>query len=145
MTMDSKYGIKEDEYVYMRSFVLHLGGKVLTWFVGLDIGTISSFVELVETFCNHWDSWHCDQWIPHVKHAKELFSKESQNKDQVEKTIVQGLTDDILSMIDEASQADEYDDGPIYEYPKVLEDEEKKDRVRSPSQHTTTSYDISNL
>ena len=51
------------------------------------------------------------------KHAKELFSKESQSKDQVEASIVQGLTIDILRMIDETSQADEYDDGPIYDDP----------------------------
>ena len=52
MTLASKYRIKEED-VYMRSFVLHLGEKALTWFVGLDKGTIPSFAELVETFCNH--------------------------------------------------------------------------------------------
>ena len=76
-------------------------------FVGLDKGTISSFAELVETFCNHWDSRHRDEWIPHVKHAKDFFSKEAQRKDQFEATIVQGLTDDILSTLDEAPQVDE--------------------------------------
>ena len=40
MTLASEYGIKEEEDVYMRSFVLHLGGKALAWFVGLDKGTI---------------------------------------------------------------------------------------------------------
>ena len=50
MTMDSEYGIKEEEDVYMRSFVLHLGGKALAWFAGLDKGNISSFAELVEHF-----------------------------------------------------------------------------------------------
>ena len=45
---------------------------------------------------------------------------ESQNKDHVKATIIQGLTDDISSMIDEAFQAVEYDDGPIYEDPEVL-------------------------
>ena len=83
----------------MRSFVLQLRGKALAWFVGLDKGTRSSFVELVETFCNYLDSGHRDEWIPHVKHAKDLFSKKSQNKDQVEASIVQGLTDEIFSMI----------------------------------------------
>ena len=44
MTMAPEYGIKEEEEeVYMRSFVLHLGGKALDWFVGLDKGTISPF------------------------------------------------------------------------------------------------------
>ena len=43
MTMASEYGIKEEEDVYMRSFVLHLGGKALTWFGSLDKGKISSF------------------------------------------------------------------------------------------------------
>ena len=86
----------------MRSFVLHLGGKALAWFVGLDKGTISSFAELVETFCSHSDSEQCDKWIPHVKHAKDLFSKEAQNKGPVEAAIVQGLTDDISSTIDES-------------------------------------------
>ena len=99
MTLALKYGIKEED-IYMRSFVLHLGGKALTWFVGLDKGMISSFAKLVETFCNRWDSGSRDKWIPHVKHVKDLFSKESQSKDQVKATIVQGLTDDILSTID---------------------------------------------
>ena len=72
----------------MRSFFLHMGGKDLTWFVGLDKGTISAFAELVETFCNHWDSGRHDEWITHVRHAKDLFSKEAQNKDQVEVAIV---------------------------------------------------------
>ena len=88
MTMDSEYGIKEEEYVYMRSFVLHLGGKYLAWFVGLDKGMIPSFAELVEMLCSHWNSKRRDEWIPHVKHARDLLSKESQNKDQVEATIV---------------------------------------------------------
>ena len=91
----------------MRSFVLHLGGKALGWFVGLNKGMISSFAELVETFCNHWDSGCHYEWIPHIKHAKDLFNKEYQNKDHFEATIVQGLTDDILSTLDEAPQVDE--------------------------------------
>ena len=53
MTLASKYGIKEKEDVYMQSFVLHLGEKALSWFLCLDKGTISSFTELVETFCSH--------------------------------------------------------------------------------------------
>ena len=77
-------------------------GKALTWFVIPDKGTISSFAELVETFCNHWDSRNHDKWIPHVKHVKDLFSKQSQNNDQFEASIVQGITDDISSTIDEA-------------------------------------------
>ena len=99
----------------MRSFVLHLGGKALAWFVGLDKGMIPSFAELVETFCSHWDSERHDEWIPYVKHVRDFFSKETQNKDQVEATIVQGLTDDISSTVDEAPEADEHDDGPTYE------------------------------
>ena len=47
-------------------------------------------------------------------------------------------------MIDEAPQADEYDDGPIYEDPEVLV-EEQKDRMSSPFQHTETPYGISDL
>ena len=43
MTLDLDYGIKEEEDIYVRSFVLHLGGKALAWFVGLNKGTISSF------------------------------------------------------------------------------------------------------
>ena len=39
MSMDLEYGIKEEEYVYMRSFVLQMGGNTLAWFVGLDKGT----------------------------------------------------------------------------------------------------------
>ena len=120
MPIALEYGIKEEQYVYMRSFSLHLGGKTLAWFVGLDKGTIPSFAELVEILCIHWDSEQRDKWIPHVKHVKDLFSKESQNKDQFEAAIVQGLADDILSTIDEVSQADEYDDGPIYDYPEVV-------------------------
>ena len=65
-----------------------MGGKALAWFVGLDKGTISSFAELVETFCSQWDSEKHEKWIPHVKNARDLFSKESQNKDQVEASIV---------------------------------------------------------
>ena len=65
---------------------------------------------MVETFCNHWYSQHRDEWIPHVNHANNLYSKEARNKYQVEETIVQGLTNDILSMIDKASQENEYDD-----------------------------------
>ena len=72
----------------MRSFVLHLGGKGISWFVGLDKGMISSFPKLMETFCSHWDSEKPEKWIPHVKNARDLFSKESQNKDQVEASIV---------------------------------------------------------
>ena len=55
LTLTPKYGIKEEEDIYMRLFVLHLGGKAHAWFVGLDKGTISSFAELVETFCSYWD------------------------------------------------------------------------------------------
>ena len=137
MTLAPEYCIKEED-VYMRSFVLHLGGKALAWFVGLDKGTISSFVVLVETLCSHQDSGQHDEWILHVKHARDLFIKETQNKDQVKLTIVQGLNDDISSMIDEASQGDEYDDGPIYEDLELLdkEAEEQKDRTSSPFQHT---------
>ena len=87
MTMASEYGIKEEEDVYMRSFVLHLGRKALAWFVGIDKGTISSFAELVETFYNQWDPERRDKWMPHVEHARNLFSKEIQNKDQVEEAI----------------------------------------------------------
>ena len=123
MTLASEYGIKEEEDVYMRSFFLHLGGKALAWFVGLNKGTISSFALLVEKFCSHWDAIRRDEWIPHVKHARDLFSKESQNKGQVEATIVQVLTDDISSTINEAPKASEYDDGPIYEDPEVLVEE----------------------
>ena len=130
MTIASKYGIKEEEDVYMRSFVLHLGGKALAWFMGLDKGTISSFAKLVETICNHQDSGCRDEWISHVKHAKDLFSKESQNKDQFEVAIVQGLNDDILSMIDEFSQADEYDGGPISQSSILVE--EDQDRINYP-------------
>ena len=97
-----------------------------------------------ETLCNHWNSGHYDEWIPHINHAKAFFSKEYQRKDQVEAIIMQVLNDDILSTIDEASQADEYDDGPIYEDPEFLEPEEQKDRVISPNQHTTF-YNISYL
>ena len=53
MTLAPEYGIKEEEDVYMRLFVLHLGGKTLAWFVGLDKGTISSFAALVETLCSY--------------------------------------------------------------------------------------------
>ena len=94
--------------------------------MGLDKGTISSFEEVVETFCNHWGSGSRDEWIPHFKHVKDLFSKESQRKYRVEATIVQGLTHDILSMIDGASQAYEYDYDPIYDDPKVLIEEAEK-------------------
>ena len=87
MTLASEYGIKEKD-VYMRSFFLHLGGKALAWFMGLNKGKISSFAELVETFCSHWDSKQSDNWIPHVKHVRDLFSNETQNKDRVEATIV---------------------------------------------------------
>ena len=112
--------------------------------MGTDKGTISSFAKLVETLCTQWDSKRRHKWIPHVKHARDLFSKEAKNKDQVEGTIVQGLTDDISSMIDESPQASEYDDGPIYEDPEVLveEVEEQKDRMSSPFQHTETPYDL---
>ena len=101
----------------------------------------------METLCNHWDSWRRDEWIPHVKHAKDLFSKEAQNKDQFEAAIVQGLADDILSTIDEVSQADEYDDGPIYDYPEVIieETKEQKDRMSPPFQYTENPYDILDL
>ena len=103
MTFVLEYGIKEKEDVYMRSFVLHLGGKALPWFVGLNKGTISFFAKLVETFYSHQDSEKRDKWIPHVKHARDLFNKEFQIKDQVKAGIVQYTIDDISSMIDEAS------------------------------------------
>ena len=77
MTLASEYGIKEEEYIYMRSFFLPLGGNSLIWFLGLDKGMISSFIELVETLCSHWDSRKHDKWIPHVKHARDLFNKEA--------------------------------------------------------------------
>ena len=65
-------------------------------------------------------------------------------KDLVEPAISEGITDDILSKIDEASQADEYDDGPIYDNLEVLikEAEEQKDRMSPPFQYTKTPYDI---
>ena len=98
----------------------------------------SSFAELVEMFCNPWDSGRRDEWISHVKNVKDRFSKESKNKYQSEATIFRSLTDDILSTIDEASQADEYDDGPIYDDMEVLIEEagEQKDRMSLPFQHT---------
>ena len=80
----------------------------------------------MENFCNHWDSGRRDEWIPHVKHVKYLFSKGSQNKDQVEATMVQGLTDDFISSLDKISKAGEYDDGPIYDDLKVLIEEYEK-------------------
>ena len=55
MTLASEYGIKKEEDIYTRSFLLHLGGKALAWFVDLDKGTMSSFAKLVETFCSYWD------------------------------------------------------------------------------------------
>ena len=77
-----------------------------------------------------------DEQIRHVKHARDLFNKESQNKDQVEATIVQGLTNGVSSMIDEAPQAGEHHDIPIYKDPKVLvEGVEQKYRMSSPFQH----------
>ena len=47
MTLALEYGIEEEEDVYMQSFVLHMGGMALAWFVGLDKGTISSFTKLM--------------------------------------------------------------------------------------------------
>ena len=35
------------------------------------------------------------------QHARDMFRKESQNKDQVKETIVQGITDDISITIEE--------------------------------------------
>ena len=103
--------------------------------------------ELVETFYNHQDLGCHGEWIPHVKHAKDLFSKESQNEDQFEEVVVQHLTNDILSMIDEDSQEDEYDDGPIYDDLEFLieEAEEHEDRTILPFQHTKTPYDVLDL
>ena len=124
-----------------------MGGKALAQFMGLDKGTISSFAELVEFFCKNQDSGRRDEWISHVKNVKDRFSKESKNKYQSEATIFRSLTDDILSTIDEASQADEYDDGPVYDDPQVLieEAEEQKDRMSPPFQHTETHWDILDL
>ena len=49
--------------------------------------------------------------------------------------------------MDEAPQADEYDDGPIYEDLEVLieEVEEHKDRTSPPFQHIETPCDILDL
>ena len=58
-----------------------------------------------------------------------MFSKETQNKDQVEAAIVQDLTNDISSTIDGAPQAGEYDDSPIYEDPKVLDEGLKNRKI----------------
>ena len=109
----------------MRSFVLHLGRKALAWFVGLDKGTISTFAKLVETFCSHWDPKQRNKQMPHVKHARNLFSKEIQNEDEVEEAIVQDLTNDISSTVpkDKVLHANQYDCGPTYEDPKVLVEE----------------------
>ena len=75
-----------------------------------------------------------------------MFSKEAQNKDQVEAAIVQGLTNDVLSTINEAPQADEHDDGPTYEDPEVLlEVEEQLDRGSPPFQHAEAPYDLLDL
>ena len=65
----------------------------------------------METFCNHWDSRCCDKWIPHVKHAKDLFTKEVQSEDQLEAIIIQD---------DKDFQVDEYDDPELL----IEEDEE---------------------
>ena len=100
---------------FLISLSIHPSNLLVTWFVGLDKGMISSFTELVETFCSHRYSEQRDKWTPHVKDAKDLSSKESQNKDQVKATISQGLTDDISSMMDESPQVGEYDYCPIYE------------------------------
>ena len=95
----------------------------------------------METFYNHWDSGHHGEWIPCVKHAKDLFSKESQNGDQFEATIIQGPTDDILITIDEFSQEDEFDGGPIYKDLEFMI-EYAKDRMSSSFQHAKNPYDL---
>ena len=96
--------VHEDIRIRLFLLSLHLEDNlsVRNRFVGLDKGTISSFAELVETLCSNWDSGKHDKWILHVKHARDLLCKESQNKDQVEAAIIQGLTDDVSRMIDEA-------------------------------------------
>ena len=146
MTLASKYGIKEEEDVYMRSFVLYLGGKALTWFVGLDKGTISSFAELVETFYNYWDPKQQNKWMPHVEHARNLFNNETQNENQVEEAIVQDLIDDISSIVseDEVPHANKYDCDHTYEDQEVLveEVEDQKEMMSYPCQHTTISCNI---
>ena len=87
--------------------------------------------------------------MPHVEYAKNLFRKEIQNKNQVEEAIVQNLIGDVSSIVskDEVPHADEYDCDPTYEDQEVLveEVEEQKEMVSSPCQHTTISYDISDL
>ena len=76
-----------------------------------------------------------------------MFSKEAQNKGQVEETIFQGLIDDFSSTIDESPQTGEYDDGPIYEHPEILVGgvEEQKYWMSSPFQHAENPCDLSYL
>ena len=73
-----------------------------------------------------------------------MFSKEAQNGDQFEATIIQGLTDDILITIDEVSQEDEFDGGPIYKDLEFMF-EDAKDRMSSSFQHAKNPYDLLHL
>ena len=65
--------------------------------------------------------------MPHVEHARNLFSKEIHNENQVEEA------NDISSIVDEVPHADKYDRGPTCEDQEVLveEVEEQKERVSS--------------
>ena len=82
---------------------------------------------MIELFCRRWCLGKQHRWIAHVEYAKNLFSKDIHNINQIEEA------NDLSSTVDEAPHADKYDCGPTYEYSEVLveEVEEQKERVRS--------------
>ena len=95
----------------MRLLALHLEGKACIWFTNLPKAKISSLPELIELFCKRWFPEKQRRWMPHVEHARSLFSKEIQSENQVEEVIVQHLIDDISNTVpkDEVLRANEYD------------------------------------
>ena len=123
--------VELEEGVYMRLFALHLEGKACVWFMKLPKSKISSLLEMIELFCRRWCPRKHHRWIPYVEYAGTLFSKEIHNGNQIDEANY------LSSIVDEAPYVDEYGCDPTHGDPEALveEDEEKKERVSSPSQH----------
>ena len=81
---------------------------------------IYSLPELIELLYKHWCPRKQHRWIPHVEYARNLFSKDIHNGSQIDEA------SNLSSTVDEDPQANEHDDGPTYEDPKVLVEEAEK-------------------
>ena len=76
--------VELEEGVYMRLFSIHLKGKAHILFRIFLKDKVYSLPKLIELFCKCWCPGKQNRWMPHVEYARNLFSKEIHNDNQVE-------------------------------------------------------------